>query len=82
MKLNRNHAGWAVKLWVLASVFVLPFLSTVEVVAWLALGAVFGAVWKVLPEGPETTVEPLPYADEYRDREVPRKPSPKGEGDS
>lgn len=75
MKIRKTHAAWAVKLWVLATVFILPFISAWELLGWLALGGVFGLVWKVLPEEPEAPVEPLPYADQYRDRQIPRMDS-------
>ena len=85
MKIRKTHAAWAVKGWVIISVFLLPFIGPIEVVGWLLLGAIFGLVWKVLPEEPEAPVEPLPFADQYRDREIPRpppaQPSPKGEGE-
>lgn len=89
MTIRKSHAAWAVKLWVLASVFLLPFLDRWEIAAWVVLGGVFALVWKVLPEEPEEPVEPLPFAHEYRDKEIPRReaqpppqPSPKGEGEA
>ncbi|HET7767598.1 MAG TPA: hypothetical protein VFN74_02415 [Chloroflexota bacterium] len=72
--MNQWHAGWAVKIWVVATVFVLPFLTPWEVAGWVALGAILGLVWKVVPEAPpEKPVAPLPYADKYRDKEIPRR---------
>ncbi len=76
MKIRKTHAAWAVKLWVLASVFLLPFLSMWETIGWVALGGVFALVWKVLPEEAEAAVEPLPFAHEYRDKEIPRRSPP------
>ena len=74
MKLDRRSAGWAVKAWVIATVFVLPFLDQLEVAGWLVLGAVIGIVWKVLPEGAEPPPpEKLPYHDQYAHKQVPRK---------
>lgn len=71
--MNRVHAGWAVKIWVIATVFVLPFIRNWEIAAWVGLGAILGLAWKVLPEGPpEKPPEPLPYAHKYRGREIPR----------
>ena len=72
--MNRFHAGWAIKIWVMLTVFVLPFLEGLEVAAWVVLGGILGLVWKVLPEGPpEKPVEPLPFHDQYKDRQVPRR---------
>ena len=89
MTIKKTHAAWAVKLWVLATVFVWYFLEGWEHVPWVALGAAFSLVWWVLPEEPEEPVEPLPFAHEYKDRAIPRRgvepppqPSPKGEGET
>jgi hypothetical protein len=71
--MNRIHAGWAVKVWALATVFLLPFIAGWEIAAWIGLGALFGIAWKLLPEGPpEKPPAPLPFADKYRDRQIPR----------
>lgn len=76
MKINRMHTGWAVKLWVLATVFVLPFLDPAGVAAWVVLGAVLGIAWKVSPEAPpEAPAEPLPHLDQYKKNEIPRRDS-------
>jgi hypothetical protein len=80
MSLKKTHAAWAVKLWVLASVFLLPFLDRWEVAAWVVLGAAFGLVWRALPEEPETPADPLPFADEYKDRAIPRRTEEPPEG--
>lgn len=71
MKIMKTHAALVVKLWVLASVFLLPFLDRWEIAAWALLGAICGLVWKVLPEVPEAPVEPLPFAHEYQDKAIP-----------
>ena len=74
MKVNRVHTGWAVKIWVLATVFMLPFLDPIGVAAWLVLGAGLGLAWKASPEGPpEKPVGSLPYADRYKQNEIPRR---------
>lgn len=73
MRLNRNHAGWAVKLWVLVTVFTLPFMEPLHVVGWLVVGAIAGIVWKLLPEGPPLEKEKLPFHDQYADKQVPRR---------
>lgn len=74
MKVNRVHTGWAVKLWVLATVFLLPFLAPIQVLGWVVLGAALGLAWKFSPPGPpEKPVDPLPFADQYADRQIPRR---------
>ena len=88
MKIRKTHAAWAVKLWVLATVFVWYFLEGWEHLPWVAMGAAFSLVWWLLPEEPEAPVEPLPFAHEYKDRAIPMRgeppprPSPKGEGET
>jgi hypothetical protein len=79
-RLNRVNVGWALKLWVLATVFVWYFLEGWENWAWVALGGVFALVWWVLPEVPEAPVEPLPFAREYKDRAIPMPPKPEEPG--
>ena len=74
MKINRVHTGWAVKIWILATVFLLPFLEPLQVAGWLVLGAALGLAWKLSPEGPaEEPVEPLPYVEQYKHKEIPRR---------
>ena len=73
MKINKVHTGWAVKIWVIATVFTLPFMSNLQVLGWLVLGGALGLAWKLSPEGPpEAPVEPLPYAHKYKQNEIPR----------
>ena len=73
MKIRKTHASWAVRLWVLASVFVVPFIGPWELAGWLALGGLLGLAWKSLPEEPETPPPPLPFAEQYRGRQVPTR---------
>ena len=74
MTIRRTHLGWALKAWVFAAVFTLPFLEGWEVFALIGLGGALGLAWRALPEEPEVDepVQPLPYADRYRDRQIPR----------
>ena len=84
MKIRKTQAAWAVKGWLLLTVFLLPFIGPLEIAGWVALGGILALVWRGLPEEPEAPVEPLPFAEEYRDRAIPRppgRPSPKAEGD-
>lgn len=72
-RFHRGHAGWMVKIWVILTVFVLPFLSAWHVFAWLAIGGVAGLAWKFAPEAPpEKPVDKLPYHDQYADRQIPK----------
>lgn len=76
MKIRRTQAGWALKLWVLGSVFLIPFVNAYVLVAWALFGGVLGFIWRALPEEPETPPERLPFHDRYADREIPRPPQP------
>jgi hypothetical protein len=76
MKIRKSQASLAVRLWVLATVFVIPFVTLLELAGWLVLGGVLGLVWKVLPEEAVGEVERLPF------QRPPPQPSPKGEGES
>lgn len=73
--------GWAIKAWVFAAIFAVPFLAGWEVFAFLGLGGVLGLAWRALPEDPvsDDPVAPLPYADRYRDRAIPRRDRPDGD---
>jgi fatty acid desaturase len=80
MRIRKTHAAWAVKLWVLATVFVWYFLEGWEHLPWVAMGAAFSLVWWLLPEEPEEPVEPLPFAHEYKDKAIPMRPKPEDPG--
>jgi hypothetical protein len=73
MKIRKTHLSWAVRLWILGAVFVLPFLAPWEIAAWVAVLGVLGWGWKVLPEEPEKPVEPLPYQHLYAHTLDPRR---------
>lgn len=76
MKIRKTHLSWALRLWILASVFVIPFLSYGEVALWVLAAGALALAWHRLPEEPEEPVEPLPYAHLYRGREIPRHGDP------
>jgi hypothetical protein len=72
MRIRKKHASLALRLWILASVFVVLFLDGWEIVPWVALGAALGLLWKQLPDEPEDPPEKLPYQHLYEGRELPR----------
>jgi hypothetical protein len=76
MRIRKKHASLALRLWILGSVFVVLFLDGWEIVPWLALGAVFGLLWKRLPEEPEEPPERLPYQHLYEGRQFPQYDEP------
>ena len=78
MKWNRFHVGWILKIWILVTVFTVPFLERFELLGWLALGGAIALWWYFLPEPPEEPVkeERLPFHDRYADRQIPRPDEP------
>ena len=77
MNVRKSHLGWALKSWVLVSVFLIPFVGIAELVAWGLLGGAMGLWWRSLPEDPEAPApEKLPFHDQYADRQVPRREPP------
>ena len=73
MKIRKTHVGWALKFWVILSVFLIPFVGILELVAWGLFGGVLGLIWRALPEDPEPPAERLPFQDEYEGRQVPKR---------
>jgi len=65
VKVKRNNVALALKLWVLASVFVIPFLDWWEIGLWCLPGIVLALWWHSLPEDPPEPVERLPYQHLY-----------------
>jgi hypothetical protein len=65
VKVKRNSVALALKLWVLASVFVVPFLDWMEIGLWCLPGIVLALWWRSLPEDPPEPVERLPYQHLY-----------------
>lgn len=81
MAIRKTHLSWAVRLWVLSTVFVLPFLAYWQIPLWGLLGAGLGLGWKALPEEPEPEAEKLPFHDQYAHRAIPRPQRPQGSED-
>lgn len=65
MKIRKSGVSLVFRLWILATVFVWPFIEGWENVAWAALGGVLALVWWRLPEDPPAPVERLPYQHLY-----------------
>ena len=61
MKIRKSQASLAVRLWVLATVFVIPFVEYGVLALWLLLGGALGLLWYKLPHEPPGPPERLPY---------------------
>lgn len=68
MKPRKSQVSLALRLWILASVFTVPFLDPAWIAAWAALGGGLALWWRALPEEPEAPPPRLPYQDEYERR--------------
>ncbi len=66
MKVTKGKVSLAFRLWVLATVFIWPFLEDWEIAAWAALGAGLALWWRSLPEDPPEPPPTLPYQHLYR----------------
>ena len=71
-KPGKGQVSMALRLWLLACVFVVPFLSAVEIALWCLPGIGLALWWRSLPEDPPEPPPRLPYQHLYerpRDRE-------------
>lgn len=71
MKITRARVSMALRLWILACVFVVPFLSALEIALWCVPGIALALAWRSMPEDPPETPERLPYQHLY---ERPKDP--------
>jgi len=76
IKRPKSFASVLCRLFILASVFAVPFLEGGENIAWLAAGAAIALVWWRLPEDPPAPVERLPYQHLYERRDASDQPPP------
>jgi hypothetical protein len=65
MKVKKGQVSLALRLFVLASVFVLPFLDRWEIAAWVVVGIGLALWWRALPEDPPEPPPRLPYQHLY-----------------
>lgn len=69
MKATKAQVSLALRLWVFACVFVVPFVDLPWLGLCIAVGAALGLWWRSLPEDPPEPAPRLPFQDEYeRDR--------------
>jgi len=69
---KKGQVSMALRLWLLSCVFVVPFLSAVEIALWCLPGIGLALWWRSLPEDPPEPPPRLPYQHLYerpRDRE-------------
>jgi hypothetical protein len=74
IKRPKTAASIAIRVWILASVFIVPFLDRGELIAWAVLGGVIALAWWRLPEDPPAPVERLPYQHLYERRDAADQP--------
>ncbi len=72
MTVRKGRVSLALRLWVLASVFVIPFLDAWEIAAWCVGGLALAAWWRSLPEDPPETPARLPFQHLY-ERDADRR---------
>jgi thiol:disulfide interchange protein len=65
MRATKSRVSLAFRLWVLATVFVWPFIGFWGIAAWAAVGAALGLWWLSLPEDPPAPPQRLPYQHLY-----------------
>lgn len=65
MKGTKAGVSLAFRVWVLATVFVWPFLEAWGIAAWAVAGGALGLWWRALPEDPPAPPERLPYQHLY-----------------
>lgn len=64
-RVKKSQVSLAFRLWVLATVFVWPFLDAWEIAAWVSLGGGLALWWRALPEDPPEPPPRLPYQHLY-----------------
>lgn len=65
MKPTKSGVSLSFRLWVLATVFVWPFIGFWGIAAWGALGGALALLWRWLPEDAPAAPERLPYQHLY-----------------
>jgi hypothetical protein len=65
MKVKKGQVSLAFRLWVLATVFIFPFLDRWEFAAWAVLGGALGLWWRSLPDDLPEPAPRLPYQHLY-----------------
>ena len=65
VKVKKGQVSLVFRLWVLATVFVIPFMDRWEMAAWAALGGALALWWRALPEDPPEPPPRLPYQHLY-----------------
>ncbi len=71
MKVKRAQVSLWLRLWILASVFVVPFLSAVQIALWCIPGIGLALAWRAMPEDPPEPPPRLPFQHLY---ERPKDP--------
>ncbi len=65
MKVKKGQVSLAFRLWLLATVFVFPFLDKLEFAGWCVFGGALALWWRSLPDHPPEPPARLPYQHLY-----------------
>lgn len=76
MKRPKEAVSLAFRLWILATVFVWPFIEGWGIALWAAAGGVLALVWRRLPEDPPQPPPRLPFQHRYEHLAFPPEPKP------
>lgn len=65
MKPRKETVSLVFRLWILATVFVWPFIEGWGIALWAAVGGGLALWWRQMPEDPPAPPERLPYQHLY-----------------
>jgi len=65
MAVKKSQVSLALRLWLLACVFVVPFLDAIEIAFWCLPGIGLALWWRALPEDPPEPPPRLPFQHLY-----------------
>lgn len=65
MAVKKSQVSLTLRLWLLACVFVVPFLDAIEIALWCLPGIGLALWWRALPEDPPVPPPRLPFQHLY-----------------
>ena len=77
MRPRKETVSLVFRLWILATVFVWPFIEGWGIVLWAAAGGGLALWWRQLPEDPPQPPPRLPYQHRYEHLAFPPDPERK-----
>ena len=76
MKPRKETVSLVFRLWILATVFVWPFIEGWGIALWAAVGGGLALWWRQMPEDPPQPPPRLPYQHRYQHLAFPPEPGP------